>query len=154
MSRILCMVQQGQTDRSRFRAIEHALVGAYRHALDSADRPLVVWMEVPAGQGFTESRPSSMSWLMAEVDDGLDAARRERVLLAMSEAWSTATGTRSDQLMLAVCDSSSFVRYQRLNAARVRPIARPLFLVRTAARLAWSRVRHGYLSLPVNYRTS
>ncbi|WP_405489236.1 hypothetical protein [Nocardia sp. NBC_00511] len=154
MRRILCTIQQGSLTASQCRAAERVLVGAFRQTLGTTDRTVVVWCEIPPGQSYTENRPSTMSWVLAETDDGLDAARREQAMRAMSEAWNTLTGAGPDELMLALVDTALFDRYLALNRDRIRPTARPLFLLRTVARLATSRLTRGRLAIAANQNWS
>lgn len=151
MKRILCTIQQDSIATERIPEVQKALIDSHRSALD-VGTPKVIWVTVPAGQAFTDGRPSEMSWLLVEVDDGFDQSRREAALHEIGNAWARATGTSLEQLMLAVCDSSYFSNYQRLNVGRIRPGARPGFVLRTAGRLLATKLRHGYLGFSVNAR--
>ncbi|WP_280431117.1 hypothetical protein [Nocardia brasiliensis] len=154
MRRILCTIQQGSLSRSRCRAAERALAEAYRQALDGGERVIVVWCEIPRGQSFTDNHPSTMSWVLVETEDGLPAARREPAMRAMSEAWNTVTGAGPNDLMLALVDTSLSARYLHLNRDRIRPTARPVFLLRTLTHLAVSRTTQGRFAIPANHPRS
>ncbi|MFF2554209.1 hypothetical protein ACFVUS_24635 [Nocardia sp. NPDC058058] len=154
MRRILCTIQQGSLTSSQFRAAERALGEAYRQSLGSTDRTVVVWCEIPKGQSYTENRPSTMSWVLAETDDGLDATRRENAMRAMSRSWNAITGAGPNDLMLALVDSALFSRYLELNRARIRPTARPMFLLRTLTHLVTSRLTRGHLVIAANQHGS
>ncbi|MFI1918199.1 hypothetical protein [Nocardia sp. NPDC020380] len=154
MRRILCTIQQGSLAQSQYRAAEQALADSYRQSLGSDDRIVVVWCEIPPGQSYTENRPSSMSWVLTETSDGLDATRREAAMRAMSNAWNAITGAGPNDLMLALVDSSLFDRYLSLNQARIRPAARPLFLLRTVSHLVASRLTRGRLAIAANQNWS
>ncbi|MGV9413066.1 hypothetical protein ACWDOP_24430 [Nocardia sp. NPDC003693] len=143
------MIQAGSLD-GRHRAVERALTRAYRDVLGDG-RVTVVWTEIPRGQSFTDFRPSSMSWVMAEVDDDLDATVRADALHAMSEAWTGATGATSNELMVALCDTAWFDRYLDLNRSRIDPLAQPKFLARTGLRLIAAKLRTGRLAMPANH---
>ncbi|WP_338768050.1 hypothetical protein V7968_02840 [Nocardia vulneris] len=151
MRRILCTIQQGSLSRSRCRAAERALADAYRQAVDGGARVVVVWCEIPPDQSFTDNHPSTMSWVLVETEDGLPAACREPAMRAMSEAWNTVTGAGPNDLMLALVDTSLFTRYLHLNRDRIRPAARPLFLLRTLTHLAVSRITQGRFAIPANH---
>ncbi|MFB8003731.1 hypothetical protein [Nocardia sp. NPDC056000] len=92
-----------------------------------------------------------MSWVLAETDDGLDPTRREHAMRAMSQAWNSITGAGPNDLMLALVDSALFSRYLDLNRARIRPAARPAFLLRTLAHLITSRLTRGHLAIAANH---
>ncbi|WP_433576839.1 hypothetical protein [Nocardia brasiliensis] len=126
------------------------MADAYRQALDGGERLVAVWCEIPPGQSFTDNHPSTMSWVLVETEDDLPAARREPAMRAMSEAWNTVTGAGPNDLMLALVDTSLFARYLQLNRDRIRPAARPLFLLRTLTHLAVSRIAQGRLVIPAN----
>ncbi|MFE3190033.1 hypothetical protein ACFXHA_13565 [Nocardia sp. NPDC059240] len=154
MRRILCTIQEGSLTSAQCRAAERALGEAYRKSLGATGRAVVIWCEIPAGQSYTENRASTMSWVLVETDDGLDAARRERAMHAMSDAWNTVTHAGPNDLMLALVDTSLFDRYLRLNRDRIRPNARPLFLLRTLAHLLTSRLTRGRFAIAANHHRS
>ncbi|MFB7718980.1 hypothetical protein [Nocardia sp. NPDC056100] len=151
MRRILCTIQQGSLTSSQFRAAERALGESYRESLGTGYRTVVVWCEIPRGQSYTENKPSTMSWVLAETDDGLDPTRREHAMRAMSQAWNSITGAGPNDLMLALVDSALFSRYLDLNRARIRPAARPVFLLRTLTHLVASRLTRGHLAIAANH---
>ncbi|MEU0873622.1 hypothetical protein [Nocardia brasiliensis] len=154
MRRILGTIQQGSLSSARCRAAERALADAYRQTLGGGERVVVVWCEIPPGQSFTDNHPSTMSWVLVETEDCLPAARREPAMRAMSEAWNAVTGAGPDDLMLALVDTSLFARYLELNRDRIRPAARPRFLLRTLAQLAASRITQGRFAIPANHPRS
>jgi hypothetical protein len=150
MPRMVCTYQQDALAPEQVRHLEAALRKTYAERFSGAATPTVLWCELPAGQAFTEARPSDISYVMVEVEDGLDAPRREAAMMALAETWARVAGVPIEMLMITLADSSLFNAYLKSNQARVRPLSRPWFLLSTLAHLWHSRRRHGFLALRAN----
>ena len=150
MATIVCTFHAGTIPHDRVRGLETALTRAYRDQL-GADRSVrVLWCELPAGQGFTAGRPSDVMYLMVEVDDGLEAARRETALHALANALAAGAQVPVERLMVTLADRAVFTRFLAAYRNRVRPRSRPWFWVTTLVGLARSRRRKGYLAIRAN----
>ena len=151
MRKIICSVQAGKLDRDLIPSLEAALKRIYREQFDAAHRVVVLWCEVPQGQGFTEGRLSDVSWVMVEVDDGLDQAAREKAMQAMANEWARIARVSTEKLMITLSDSSVFNQYLAANRRRIRPLRRPGFVLATLLRLWHTRRRDGYASINANF---
>jgi hypothetical protein len=150
MATVVCTFRAGTIPRDRVRSVETALIRAYRDQLGSDRSVRVLWCELPAGQGFTAGKPSDLLYLMVEVDDGLDAARREAALHALAGALAAGASVPIEQLMVTVADRAVFARFLAAYRDRIRPRSRPWFWATTLVGLARSRRRDGYLALRAN----
>lgn len=148
MYKILCTVHEGSFNRAGLLQLEAALTRRYAQLFGEA--PVLLWCELPRGQGFTEGRPSDVSFVMVEVEDGLDQARREAAMLALAQDWASVAGVGIEKLMITLADRSVFALYLRANRERLRPLSRPWYLVSTLAGLWSSKRREGYLALRAN----
>jgi hypothetical protein len=150
MATIVCTFHAGTIPPDHVRLLEAALTRAYRDQL-GADRSVrVLWCELPAGQGFTAGRPSDVTYLMVEVDDGLDAARRESAMVAIASALAAGAEVPVERLMVTLADRAVFTRFLAAYRNRIRPRSRPWFWATTLAGLVRSRRRDGYLAIRAN----
>ena len=150
MRKILCTIPQGTFSREQVLALEASLKQTYASHLGDRERVVVIWCELPPGQGFTERRPSEVSLVMVEVEDGLDAKRREAAMMALATEWARIASVDLEHLMLTLADRSLFDRYLAANRNRVRRRSRPWFLLGTMFHLWRSWSRQGYLSIRAN----
>ena len=149
MRKILCTVHQGQFSGAQLRELEGALKSRYAEQFGGV-RAVLIWCELPQGQGFTEGRPSDVSFAMVEVPDGLDQATREAAMLALASEFARVANVGIDKLTITLADSTLFDAYLAANRARIRPLSRPWFLASTLLHLWRSRRRHGYLAIKAN----
>lgn len=150
MSKIVCSHLQGGISAAQQRQLEAALKHLYRRHFGAERRVAVLWCELPPGQLFTQGRPSSISFVMVEVDDGLPQPRREAAMLAMAAEWARIAQVELGQLMITLADSTVFARYLAANRERIRPSRRAWFLLDTVIHLLWSRLRRGHLAIKAN----
>jgi hypothetical protein len=150
MAKILCSIQQGTVDAGRIPALEAALHRQYATHFGGA-RPLVIWAEVPHGQAYTEGRLAEGAWLMVEVPDGTDQARREKAMLEMAAEWARIAGMAVEKMMVTLCDSTLFAEYLEANRSRLGSLHRAWYTLKVIAWIVRSRRRHGYAAIGVNY---
>ncbi len=150
MRKIICSVQQRKIARALFPDLEAALKRCYAEHFGARPAAVVIWIEVPHGQGYTEGRLSDVSWIMVEVEDGLTQSRREAAMLALAAEWARVAGVSTDRIVLTLCDSAVLGLYLAANRKRLRPLGRIGHLVKTLAALWSSRRRDGFLSVPAN----
>ena len=148
MRKLICSVQEGHVPRQRIPDLEIALKRAYADHFGAV--PLVIWCEVPRGQGYTEGRLSDVSWLMVETADGLAQPRREAAMTALAREWSRVAGVPIERLMITLCDRKVFDTYLAANRNRLRPLSRPLYLLKLLLQIRASRQRDGYASIAAN----
>ena len=145
---MVCTFHAGTIAKDRVRRLEAGLRRVYREQLGAPVR--ILWCELPAGQAFTAGRASDVTYLMVEVEDGLDAARRERALHALAAELATGADVPVARLMVTLADRSVFARFLRASRDRIRPRSRPWFLATTLFGFVRSRRRDGYLSIRAN----
>ena len=150
MRKLICSVQQGKVARALFPGLEAALKSCYAEHFGARPAVMMIWIEVPQGQGYTEGRLSDVSWIMVEVEDGLAQSRREAAMLALAAQWARVAGVATDRIVLTLCDSAVLSQYLAANRQRLRPLSRIGYLVKTLTALWSSRRRHGFLSMPAN----
>jgi hypothetical protein len=134
---MVCTYQQDALAPEQVRHLEAALRKTYAERFSGAATPTVLWCELPAGQAFTEARPSDISYVMVEVEDGLDAPRREAAMMALAETWARVAGVpiemprwhicgiRADAMASSPCAPISEPRHAALQSCLPRP-ARPV----------------------------
>ena len=148
MGTMVCTYHAGTLSNDGVRRLETALRRAYLDELGQSVR--VLWCELPAGQAFTAGRASDVTYVMVEVEDGLDAARRERALHALGTVTASAIDVPIERVMITLADHSVFSRFLGAYRERVRPRSRLWFLTTTALGLLRSRRRNGYLAIRAN----
>lgn len=55
MRKVLCTIHEGQISKPQIHDLEAMIKRVYRDQINSEQRLLVVWTEMPEGQGFTEA---------------------------------------------------------------------------------------------------
>jgi hypothetical protein len=150
MATIVCTYHAGTLATAGVRALEAELRRVYRDQLGPDHRVRVLWCELPEGQAFTAGRASDVTYLLVEVADGLEPARREAALHALAGALATGACVPVERVMVTVADASVFARFLAAYRGRIRPRSRPWFLVTTLYGLWRSRRRDGYLSIRAN----
>jgi len=149
MRTVLCSFVQGTLSNDQVRQLGASLERVYAEQLGR--QPLrILWCELPAGQAFTEARPSDIAYVMVEVENGLDQSRREAAMLALADEWARVANVGVDKLMITLADGALFHSYLKANRDRIRPVSRPWFLATTLAHLWASRRRKGYLAIRSN----
>ena len=58
MRKVMCTIHEGQVSSAQIHDLEAMIKRVYHDQVDSEQRLLVVWTEMPEGQGFTEVKPS------------------------------------------------------------------------------------------------
>lgn len=150
MASIVCTFHAGALSAAGVRALDGELRRVYREQLGRDHRVRVLWCELPEGQAFTAGRASDVTYLLVEVDDGLEAARREAALRALADALAIGACVPIERVMVTVADHSVFARFLAAYRGRIRPRSRPWFLVTTLYGLWRSRRRDGYLAIRAN----
>ncbi|CAM3725109.1 hypothetical protein [Smaragdicoccus niigatensis] len=149
MNVAICTVLSGRLAPRTTRDLEAALKSRYRELF--AESLTVVWLEVPPDQAFTNGKPSSMSWLLIPVADGLDQAIREKALTTMAADWARIANCDPDDIMIAMPDASVQAQYLKSNRERI-PLGRlPEFLLRTGVRVATGFATRRTLSTTANF---
>ena len=150
MATIVCTYHAGTIPPDRVRQLDTALTRVYREQLGTDRSVRVLWCELPAGQGFTAGAPSDVTYLMVEVDDGLDAARREAAMHAIANALAAGAEVPVERLMVTIADRAVFSQFLAAYRGRIRPRSRPWFWATTLVGLVRSRRRDGYLAIRAN----
>lgn len=135
--------------RERIPELEIALQRCHREHF-CAEPLLIVWCEVPRGQGWTEGRLSDVSWLMVEVEDGLEPGRREHAMKALAAAFAGVAQVPIERVLITLADARVFAEYLAANRQRLRPLGRLRYLATIAGSIWASRRRHGFASIPAN----
>jgi hypothetical protein len=150
MATMVCTFHAGTIPPDRVRQLETALKRVYREQLGPERSVRVLWCELPAGQGFTAGRSSDVTYLMVEVDDGLEAARREAAMHAIAGALAAGAEVPVERLMVTLADRAVFSRFLGAYRDRVRTRSKPWFWATTIVGLVRSRRRDGYLAIRAN----
>jgi hypothetical protein len=148
MGTVVCTFHEGTISKDGVRRLGSGLGRVYREQLGQSAR--VLFCELPTGQAFTAGRASDVTYLMVEVDDGLDTARRERTLHALAAELASGLHVAVDRVMVTVADRSVFGRFLGAYRERIRPRSRPWFWATTLFGLLQSRRRDGYLAIRAN----
>jgi hypothetical protein len=150
MATVVCTFHAGTIAAAGVRRLEGELRRVYREQLGAEHAVRVLWSELPVGQAFTAGRASDVTYLLVEVADGLDGARREAALHALAGALATGASIPVEQVMVTLADRSVFARFLAAYRGRIRPRSRPWFWATTLLGLWRSRRRDGYLAIRAN----
>ncbi len=151
MRKVLCTIHEGQISKPQIHDLEAMIKRVYRDRINGAQRLLVAWTELPRGQGFTEAKPSRVSWVMVEVDDHLDQQKREAAMKAISDEWARIAKVSTGNLMLTLADTSQFSRLAQAMQQRIAPGARLGYKLKLLTHLIVTKLRHGYFAMKANY---
>lgn len=151
MRKVMCTIQEGQISKPQIHDLEAMIKRIYRDQINGEQRLLVVWTEMPRGQGFTEAKPSRVSWVMVEVDDHLDQQTREAAMTAISDEWARIANVSTGNLMLTIADTSQFSRLAQAMQQRIAPGARLSYMLKLLTHLIVMKLRHGYFAMKANY---
>ena len=151
MRKALCTIHEGQISQVQIHSLEAMIKKVYRERINSEQRLLVVWTEMPKGQGFSEAKPSRVSWVMVEVDDQLDQEKRETAMKAISDEWARIAEVSTGNLMLTMSDTSQFSRLGQAIQQRIAPGARPIYMLKVLTNLIAAKLRYGYFAMKANY---
>ena len=151
MRKALCTIHEGQISQVQIHSLEAMIKKVYRERINSEQRLLVVWTEMPKGQGFSEAKPSRVSWVMVEVDDHLDQEKRETAMKAISDEWARIARVSAGNLMLTMSDTSQFCRLGQAIQQRIAPGARPIYMLKVLTYLIAAKLRYGYFAMKANY---
>jgi len=151
MRKALCTIHEGQISQVQIHGLEAMIKKVYRERINSEQRLLVVWTEMPKGQGFTNAKPSRVSWVMVEVDDHLDQEKRETAMKAISDEWARIAEVSAGNLMLTMSDTSQFSRLGQAIQQRIAPGARPIYMLKVLTNLIAAKLRYGYFAMKANY---
>jgi hypothetical protein len=147
----MCTIHEGQISKPQIHDLEAMIKRVYRDRINGEQRLLVVWTEMPRGQGFTEAKPSRVSWVMVEVDDHLDQQKREAAMKTISEEWARIAKVSTGNLMLTIADTSQFSRLAQAMQQRIAPGARLSYMLKLMTHLIVTKLRHGYFEMKANY---
>jgi hypothetical protein len=151
MRKVMCTIHEGQISKPQIHDLEVMIKRVYRDRINSEQRLFLVWTEMPMGQGFTEAKPSRVSWVMVEVDDHFDQQKREAAMKTISEEWARIAKVSTGNLMLTIADTSQFSRLAQAMQERIAPGARLGFILKLIIRLILSKLRNGYFEMKANY---
>ncbi len=151
MRKVLCTIHEGQISKPQIHDLEAMIKRIYRDRINSEQRLLVVWTELPRGQGFTEAKPSRVSWVMAEVDDHLDQQTREVAMHTIADEWARIAKVSTGNLMLTLSDTSQFTRLAQAMQQRIAPGARLSYMLKLLTHLIVTKFRQGYFAMKANY---
>ena len=151
MRRVLCTVHEGQVSKAQILALEDMLRNQYKALINPGQKPFIVWTVMPEGQGFTEGKPSEVSWVIVEVDNNMEQAKRETAMLNIAEAWADIAKVSTGNLMLTLCEQDLFARYYAAFQQRIDSSARPAYFARVLWNLFISKLSRGYYSMQANY---
>lgn len=151
MRKVLCTIHEGQISKPQIHDLEAMIKRIYRDRINGEQRLLVVWTELPRGQGFTEAKPSRVSWVMAEVDDHLDQQTREAAMHTIADEWARIAKVSTGNLMLTLCDKSLFSRNSQAFRQRIAPGARLSYKLKLLTHLIVTKFRQGYFAMKANY---
>jgi len=101
MKKILATIQDGQFSDSQIKTLQTMLRGHYQQHVD-AGHVVVIWLVVPAGQAFTDYKPSQSSVVTMECDIGFAQEKRLALLQACQRDWCSITGQDVDHLMFSL----------------------------------------------------
>ena len=151
MRKAMCTIHEDQISKPQIHDLEAMIKSVYRDQINSEQRLLVVWTEMPRGQGFTEAKPSRVSWVIVEVDDHFDQQRREAAMKTISDEWARIAKVSTGNLMLTIGDTSQFSRLAQAMQQRIAPGARLSYMLKLMTRLILSKLRNGYFEMKANY---
>ena len=154
MRKILCTIHEGQISKSQIHDLEAMIKRVYRDRINSEQHLFVVWTEMTSGQGFTEAKPSRVSWVMVEVDDHFDQQKRESAMKAISDEWARIAKVSTGNLMLTIADNSQFSRLAQAMQQRIAPGARSECMLKMLTHLIVTQVSEGYFAMKANYEES
>jgi hypothetical protein len=147
----MCTIHEAQISKPQIHDLEAMIKRVYRDQINSEQRLLVVWTEMPRGQGFTEAKPSRVSWVMVEVDDHFDQQKREAAMKTISDEWARIAKVSTGNLMLTISDTSQFSRLAQAFQQRIAPGARLSYMLKLMTHLIVTKLRHGYFAMKANY---
>ena len=150
MRKVMCTIHEGQISKPQIHELEAMIKSVYRDRINNEQHLFVVWTEMPSGQGFTEAKPSRVSWVMVEVDDHFDQQKREAVMKDISDEWARIAKVSTGNLMLTLADTAQFSRLAQAMQQRIAPGAKLSFILKLFARLILSKLRHGYFEMKAN----
>lgn len=148
--KMIVTLPAGHLAASATQALETALQTVYARHLEDGRPPLVLWCELPAGQGFVAGAPAAVHMLFVEVANGLPQPQREEAMLAFAQAYAAGTGVALEQPMVTLADADTFAAYLQANRGRLRWAARLRFALGTLWHALRSRRRLGYAQLRAN----
>ena len=154
MRKVMCTIHEGQISKPQIHDLEAMIKRVYRDRINSEQHLFVVWTEMPRGQGFTEAKPSRVSWVMVEVDDHFDQQEREAAMKAISDEWARIAKVSTGNLMLTIADTSNFSRLAQAMQQRIAPGARSKFMLKMLTHLIVTKVCEGYFEMQANYEES
>jgi len=151
MRKVMCTIHEAQISKPQIHELEAMIKRVYRDRINSEQHLFVVWTEMPNGQGFTEAKPSRVSWVMVEVDDHFDQQEREAVMKAISDEWARIAKVSTGNLMLTIADTSQFSSLAQAMQQRIAPGHRLSYMLKLLTHLIVMKLRHGYFAMKANY---
>lgn len=102
---VMCLVQEGQIAPSVGEQLRSSLSALSQKTLgvDAA----ISWLEVKAGNGFTEAKPSTSSLVSMLANRPLAQAERVRIMQDICDVWMAATDCSINEIVAAVRDPES-----------------------------------------------
>ena len=97
-----CIVQEGQSpDQNREKLLD-AISGFTAKSLNEEAK--IAWIQVAAGNGFTEGKPSTSSVVSLTANEPLSTIKREAFLRELVDLWTHSTGCSVDEIVAVVSD--------------------------------------------------
>lgn len=154
MRKVMCTIQEGQITKPQIHELEAMIKRVYRDQINSEQHLFVVWTEMPRGQGFTEAKPSRVSWVMVEVEDNFDQQKSEAAMKTISDEWARIAEVSTGNLLLTIADATQFNRLGQAMQQRIAPGARSKFMLKMLTHLIVTKVCQGYFEMQANYEES
>lgn len=148
--KIICTVPERVCTSDQLRPVEQALSEAYRKHFGGDQSVVVLWCGLPEGQSYVAGVADEVFILMFEVEDGLDASRREAAMMDINRGFAGAFGVSAEKPLVSALDSATVGEYLRRNRNRLQWHRRPGFLVATLWHVLWSRRNKGFAAIRAN----
>ena len=140
MRKALILVQAEQLTDSQIAELE-AIVRRHYAAHVGADKLLLLWNRIPAGQAFTKYEDSRSSIVTLECPNGFAQPKRVALLTALEADWRGVTGQHPDEVMLSLVDEDRFQELFRSSQQRLTTAGRLRLVGKMLAAIVGARLR-------------
>lgn len=100
MAKCICMFQEGQISENVIVALETGLKNIVV-ANGISDSPVVNWIEIPCGEGWTAGAPSTSSVVALFCQD-IEQSQRLKMLNSICDLWTAETGCSINEIIAMV----------------------------------------------------
>lgn len=104
MAKCICMVQEEQIPASVLAELEAGLKGIIV-ANDISENPVVAWIEVPKGEGWTAGKPSTSSVVAIFCQD-MEQDKRVSMLQLICDLWTAKTGCSINEIVAMIAPAN------------------------------------------------